>query len=88
MLITAISRKFPDLCQMISTRFRTYQQEKSKQKIADLCEQVQRLAGDLHAMGIYPATSRISKLGVKQGDFRHPAVRAAWLTVCHELGWK
>jgi hypothetical protein len=83
-----ISRKFPDLCQVISTRFRTYQQEKSKQKITDLCEQVRRLACELHARGMYPATSRISKLGMKSGDFRHPVVRSAWLTVCHELGWK
>jgi hypothetical protein len=84
----ALSRRFPDLCQIITARYWTYQHNERMRRIENLCQEVRRIAVELDAIGVYPSTFRIAKLGVlKGGYFWNPTIKAAWRNALSELGW-
>ena len=72
-----ISRRFPELCHAISTRYQSYRKALRLTEVEQSCQEVQQIALELLHRGVHPSEARVSELMSKPGYFRYREVRAA-----------
>ncbi len=77
---------FPLECSLISTRYKAQRAQQSKQRIAQMYDEVRRITLDLYAQRIHPSERRVKSLLSNPGIFQRPECRTTWHTVLHELG--
>lgn len=65
-----ISRRFPELCHAISTRFQSYRKALRLTEVEHSCQEVQQIALELLHRGVHPSEARVSELMSKPGYFR------------------
>jgi DNA-binding transcriptional regulator YiaG len=80
-------RRFPDLCHMISERYKNYRRQESGRAMQLVCEEVRRVTFKIHTKGTYPSHDRLKRALSKPGYMRCPEARAAWHAALRELGW-
>ena len=83
-----LTRRFPELCQAISTRYLEYKKFHRLQKIKQCAVEIERAVVELNKQGIYPSESNVSKLMSQPGYFREKEVRAALKKARQQLGIK
>lgn len=81
-----LSHYFPELCQSISSSYRSYQTDKKKQKCQQRCEEVYQVMLHLHDQGLYPSEHRVRDLLKTPSILRLPEIRSAWNTKLREMG--
>ncbi len=72
-----ISSHFPNLCKAITSKYRTYRKLKTKERIKNCCQEIEKIVSDLHQSGQYPTEASISKLLSHPGHLRYKKVRDA-----------
>lgn len=83
-----IRRIFPLECSLVSGQHLAQRAQAWRQRIALACDEVRRVASDLHVQGIYPSRDRVASHLSMPGMMRKPEVFAAWHAVLRELGFK
>jgi len=81
-----LRRRFLQECQLITAHYRAYLSERSKQKMAQRCEELRKIMLSLHAQGIYPSTHLIAQLHSNPHIMRKADGKATWEAVLRELG--
>lgn len=81
-----LTRRFPQLCQRISSNYLEYKKENRRQQIKKYCEKVEETVIKLYAQGVYPSESNVCKVLSKSGNFRDPEVRKAFKKARRNLG--
>lgn len=82
-----LRKRFPQLCQAISAKYRQYRRDQSREKHQQIGEQVRQAVLDLHAQGIYPSANQITKHLGSSSYVRTPGAHAIRLKTLRELGW-
>lgn len=79
---------FPLECSLVSRQHLAQRAQAWRQRIALACNEVQQVASDLHAQGIYPSLERVASHLSTPSMMRKPEVRAARHAVLRELGFE
>jgi len=79
-------RRFPELCQAISARWRAYRRTVSEAYKQRVCDQIRQTTLQLHAQGIEPLWKNVGAFLGKPGSIRSPRYHAAWLETLRQLG--
>lgn len=72
-----LTRRFPKLCQAISTNYLESRKSQRLHKIQKCALEIEQAVIELHKQGVYPSESNVSKLISQPGYFREKEVRAA-----------
>jgi hypothetical protein len=86
--LPSLKKYFPEICRAISERYTNYRQEKSKQRVEILSQEIRQVAFKLHSEGIEPTASRISAHLSKPVVILQKKAIAAVQAVRCELGWE
>ena len=83
-----VYKRFPDLCQAISQRYRMGQAKNKQIRLQRDRDELREAMQKLHEQGIYPGQTQLQKVLSKPGVLRDSRMRAACSEVLQELGWK
>jgi hypothetical protein len=83
-----VYKRFPDLCQAISGRYRADQSKNKQLRRQREREELRDAMRTFHEQGIYPGQRRLQKFLSKPGFLRDAWMKAAWYEILQELGWK
>lgn len=82
----AIRRHFPHECAVITELSRVYRRQRSEQRVALWCEEVQQAVMTLHAHGQAPSLRKVRELLADANIIREPEVRRAFHATRKALG--
>lgn len=83
-----LTRRFPELCQAISSRYIEYKKNCRLETIQKCIREIEEAVVELNRQDIYPSESNVSKLISQPGYFREKEVRAALKKARQKLGIK
>jgi transcriptional regulator with XRE-family HTH domain len=86
--VRLLREHFSNLCHAISARYLREKKACYNRRVEQLCIEVQEVALNLNAQGVYPSNSRVSSYLKQPGCIRNKDVRAALYAVRRQLGWK
>lgn len=69
-------RQFPDLCRVLSARWKAWKRQRGANRRERLADEVRDAATRLHAEGIIPSTLNVARSLSQPGAIRDPAARA------------
>ena len=75
--VRVISEHYPELCKVISDRYRRNRDLIRGRKIEECCQEVKQAVSTLIHKGEYPSEARVSQLISQPGYFRYKKVRMA-----------
>lgn len=81
-----LRRHFPELCRVISDRYRAYRKKKREERRQTILDEVRQVTFRVHAQGLYPSQERVRLLLRKPGSIKEPGALAAWHNALQELG--
>lgn len=70
--------KYPEICDIISCRFRAEIKRKSDLRVQELCSLVEETTKQLLATGIYPSRRKVESELKRPGLLREKAIQQAW----------
>jgi hypothetical protein len=73
-------------CRMVSAQYRAISIERSKQRVAQECAEVQLVTRTLYEQAIFPTYKQVRARLSNPNLMRRPEVRASWHTARRELG--
>lgn len=81
--VRTLSKRFPELAKIISTRYVTAQKEKAKQRIEKRCLEVRKVTIELYSLGVYPSRRKVEQ--ILGGTIQEKKVQTAWKETLQEL---
>jgi hypothetical protein len=81
-------KHFPDLCQAIAARYRTYQKQQRQLRLQQICDEVQQTAQILIVQGYLPNERQVGKRLTARGILKEKAVRTVLYRIRQERGEK
>ncbi|MEO1339941.1 MAG: hypothetical protein AAFV28_02070 [Cyanobacteria bacterium J06635_13] len=83
--VRVISEHYPELCKVISDRYRRDRKRTQAAKIDECCREVSRAVFTLIQKGEHPSEARVSQLISQPGYFRYVKVRMAFKEAKSEM---
>jgi hypothetical protein len=84
--VNTLKSCFPHECVLITQQARAARQQRTKQRVARLCDEVRQAVEAIHTQGIYPSEHRVRARLSDPDVLRMPEVRAAWHAALSERG--
>lgn len=78
---------FPEECKLVIQRAKAYRQQRKKQRLAHVREQVRQAVLSVHSQGVYPSQKKVNPF-LPPALMRLPEARAAWQATLQELGYE
>ena len=79
-------RHFPDLCRVLTSRWKAWNQKRGTDRRKQLTGEVRDIAARLHDEGTDPSTLNVARSLSQPGTIRDPAARAALREFRRHLG--
>jgi hypothetical protein len=77
----------PDLCDAIVERYRDVRAAHKAERLRESVVEIRRVAGALHAEGVYPSAVRVIAGACRPLRLTEPECYAAWRSALVEFGW-